>query len=128
MIVDGGNVGIGITSPTDKLTIDGAIRLIPRSSASCGAGNEGALYYDSEDDIVYVCRNGIWQALSQQSTQSVVCVSATFGHPGTCSCARILVSQVTTPQNSSCTVSAGGDSCQAFADGTSTGQCCVCAY
>jgi len=55
-----GSIGIGTASPNDKLTVDGALRLIPRHSSVCDASHEGAIYYDSDDDVVYICKNGAW--------------------------------------------------------------------
>jgi len=45
--------------PSD-VSIDGTLRLIPRSSATCTASREGAMYYDSDNNQVYTCRNGVW--------------------------------------------------------------------
>jgi len=59
-ITNTGNVGIGTTSPNDKLTVDGALRLIPRSSSVCDVNHEGAIYYDSDDDTIYICKNDAW--------------------------------------------------------------------
>ncbi len=52
-------VGIGIATPSDKLTVNGALRLIPQDSMPCNVDHEGAIYYDT-DDMVYICKNGAW--------------------------------------------------------------------
>jgi len=45
--------------PSD-VSVDGALRLIPRSSATCNAANNGRIYYDSDNDELYTCQNGVW--------------------------------------------------------------------
>jgi hypothetical protein len=56
-----GNVSIGTMTSNDRLTVDGAIRLVPRSSSStCDASHEGAIYYDSDVDMVYICDGSNW--------------------------------------------------------------------
>ena len=39
--------------------LTGALRLVPRASATCGSTNEGTIYYDT-DDMVYICKNSAW--------------------------------------------------------------------
>jgi hypothetical protein len=58
---EGGNVGIGTANPNTELTVDGTIRMIPQASSTCDPSHEGAIYYNSDNDIVYVCNNsGSW--------------------------------------------------------------------
>ena len=57
------NVGIGTLTPNDRLTVDGALRLIPQFSptSTCSdASHEGAIYYDGNDDMVYICDGTSW--------------------------------------------------------------------
>jgi hypothetical protein len=42
------------------LEINSDFRLVPRSTAICSGANEGGMYYDSDVDIVYICRNNVW--------------------------------------------------------------------
>ena len=58
-IENGGNVGIGTDIPTDTLTVNDVIRLIPRttSAPTCDINHEGAIYYDSSTTLVKICVN-----------------------------------------------------------------------
>ena len=42
------------------IAVNGSIRTIPRSSSTCNAANNGAIYYDSDNNIMYICKNGAW--------------------------------------------------------------------
>ncbi len=53
-------IGIGTNAPNDKLTVNGSIRLMPQSSSICSEEHKGAIYYDEEDDMIYVCKNDGW--------------------------------------------------------------------
>ncbi len=58
-IFESGSVGIGTLTPNDMLTVDGALRLLPQSSATStctDASHKGAIYYDSINDMVYICK------------------------------------------------------------------------
>jgi hypothetical protein len=59
-ITSGGNVGIGTTSPTQKLDINGGLRLSSTAAkpATCDATVRGTFWYDtttSPDDTLYIC-------------------------------------------------------------------------
>jgi hypothetical protein len=56
-----GRVGIGTEAPNDELTVDGAIRMVPKPSSTCDSSHEGAIYYNSGDVMVYICKNGAWE-------------------------------------------------------------------
>ncbi len=53
-------VGIGDADPTEILEINGGIRLIPSNGHD--PTDEGTLYYDTEDDSIYISLNGAWRA------------------------------------------------------------------
>ena len=57
----GGSLGVGVTSPSDRLTVDGPIRTVPRATATCDAGHAGALYFDSDDATFYGCDGAGWK-------------------------------------------------------------------
>lgn len=59
----GGSLGVGVQSPSDRLTVDGPIRTLPRSTATCDAGHAGALYFDADDKTFYGCDGAAWKAL-----------------------------------------------------------------
>ncbi|MBN2330429.1 MAG: hypothetical protein JXC85_01310, partial [Candidatus Aenigmarchaeota archaeon] len=61
-LIVNGKIGVGVSGPsvTDRLTVAGTIRIIPRSSASCSSSHNGAIYYDSDNHRVYVCKSGAW--------------------------------------------------------------------
>ena len=44
----------------DDIAVDGSIRMVPRSSSTCNAAHNGAIYYDSDNHRAYICRNGAW--------------------------------------------------------------------
>jgi hypothetical protein len=56
-ITSTGNVGIGTTTPSAKLEVNGAIRLQPIATPVPGAA-AGAIYYDSSSNIHYCYQNG----------------------------------------------------------------------
>ncbi len=63
---DGGSLKWGegvneveVANPTGDETVN-SLRLVPKSSAVCDASNEGVMYYDTEDDMVYICKNSVW--------------------------------------------------------------------
>ena len=56
-ITSTGNVGIGTTTPSAKLEVNGAIRLQPIAAPVPGAA-AGAIYYDSSSNIHYCYQNG----------------------------------------------------------------------
>jgi len=62
-VEDGGNVGIGTTSPSTKLDVDGIIKTRERSTATCDADSEGGIYYDSDDSHFYGCNGTSWVQL-----------------------------------------------------------------
>nr|BDD45935.1 hypothetical protein 1 [bacterium] len=74
-----GNVGIGTTSPSDTLTVEGVIRMVPRSTAVCDSSHKGAIYYDSEDDMVYVCKSGGWDEFRGPQGPAAASALCTFG-------------------------------------------------
>lgn len=53
----GGNVGIGTSSPSTKLDVNGSIRL-GDDTGGCSSGKAGALRYAS--GVVYVCNGSAW--------------------------------------------------------------------
>jgi hypothetical protein len=139
------DVGVGVTGAgaTDEVTVDGTIRTIPRSSASCSSSNEGAFYYDSDNNYVYICRNGAWyrypgatgstgpqgpRGPSGPSTKSfAVCVSIKEPSDPSrdCDCgASGMLYRVKAP----CTVTSDGGSCWStcWSGGGPCGSCCVC--
>lgn len=70
----GGNVGIGVTSPTTKLDIAGAIKISYNSEPCAGVGDAGTLRYQS--GAVEFCDGSAWQSLGAGG-------SASFATPGT---------------------------------------------
>jgi len=60
----GGDVGIGTTTPNTKLEVNGIIKTTPRASATCDAGSEGGIYYDSDDNNFYGCNSTDWVQLN----------------------------------------------------------------
>ncbi|MBU2615726.1 MAG: hypothetical protein KKC19_01340 [Nanoarchaeota archaeon] len=51
------NIGIGTTSPTAKLDVNGSIRTQPQSSApTCGSTTMGSIYYSSSSNNFLGCR------------------------------------------------------------------------
>jgi hypothetical protein len=52
-------IGLGEDDPVEILEVNGGLRLIPRSTHD--PTNEGTLYYDMEDDSVYIAVNGSWR-------------------------------------------------------------------
>ena len=61
-----GNVGIGVNSPSDKLTVNGSIRLIPISVSICDSIHKGSIYFDSDDNFIYLCNGGEWILFGNQ--------------------------------------------------------------
>jgi hypothetical protein len=57
-----GNLGIGTTSPSQKLEVNGAVRLAPMSAPSSPA--EGTVYYDSSAHKLKVYTGSGWQTIS----------------------------------------------------------------
>ena len=62
--LNGGNLGIGTTNPNTKLEVNGIIKTTPRASATCDAGSEGGIYYDSDDNNFYGCNSTDWVQLN----------------------------------------------------------------
>ncbi|GAB4295713.1 MAG: hypothetical protein Kow0068_20280 [Marinilabiliales bacterium] len=56
-----GNVGIGISSPTQKLTVNDVMKLIPRTSPPSGA-TPGDIYFDGTTQKLMVYTTFGWQA------------------------------------------------------------------
>ena len=44
----------------DEVTIEGALRTIPRSASTCDASHIGAIYYDTDDEMPYICKSTGW--------------------------------------------------------------------
>ncbi len=63
-ILSTGEVGIGTTTPNTKLEVNGIIKTTPRASATCDAGSEGGIYYDSDDNNFYGCNSTDWVQLN----------------------------------------------------------------
>ncbi|MFZ5366523.1 MAG: phage integrase SAM-like domain-containing protein [Patescibacteria group bacterium] len=73
MVIDSGNVGIGTTSPSQKLdiagnaTISGTLALGPQVQAyagTCNASSEGKMYYDNANNEYYYCDGSSWKAVA----------------------------------------------------------------
>jgi hypothetical protein len=75
-VSDVGNVGIGTTSPTQKLHVSGNVVVDGKITAgdeiilktlatkgSCAAGNTGALVFDTTHGKPYVCNGIVWKPL-----------------------------------------------------------------
>ena len=68
------------------LAVNGSIRAIPRSSSTCNAAKEGAMYYDIEDNAIYICKNGAWSdfkgAQGPQGVQGIQGIQGIQGYRG----------------------------------------------
>jgi hypothetical protein len=137
-------IGVSAAELTDTLTVDGPIRIIPRSSASCNSGHNGAIYYDSDDNYVYICRNGAWVRYQGPTgptgpaglqgpsgpaapTISGVCTNAPDPyHAGVCNCpgSTTLLVRNTAP----CQIRTPSGNCGVgcWVPGGACGSCCVC--
>jgi len=75
-----GNIGIGTTSPSQKLEVNGGIMLNTSSvKPACNAGIRGTIWYEkgtTEADKIYVCSGSLSQ----------VCCTAAAGSPCTVTC------------------------------------------
>ena len=134
------------------LTVAGSIRTVPRSSSTCNAAHNGAIYYDSDNHRTYICRNGAWSRYSgPQGPQgpvgpqglvgpqgppglpaAAVSTSALCVTDGTCSCpGGTLVSRVWSSGMGSCTANSDTGSCSAAGCSmcfpSYQSSCCVCA-
>ena len=57
-----GNVGIGMTNPTQKLEISSVMRLTPTDApGTCNAGAEGSVYADNSLNEPCYCNGANWK-------------------------------------------------------------------
>ncbi|MFY7886755.1 MAG: hypothetical protein ACOVOV_18125, partial [Dolichospermum sp.] len=74
---NGGNVGIGTTSPSSKLDVAGGVK-IGNDTSTCSAANQGTLKYIGGQ--CYLCNGTSWSPFAIASPQVAV-VKATTGFP-----------------------------------------------
>ncbi len=123
----GGNVGIGMSNPTNKLSVKGVIESsiggikFPDGSIQNTAQLRGPAGEDGRDG-----RTGPPGPPGPPVSTSAVCVNASENNNGSCGCSGLTVSKV----NSPCQVTSDTGSCSASGFGSPprsfNGQCCVC--
>lgn len=59
----GFNFGIGTTTPSVTLDVNGAIRTRPAATSTCDALRAGSMYFDSDDSHFYGCNGSGWVRL-----------------------------------------------------------------
>ena len=122
------------------LIVDGAIRTIPRSSSTCNANHNGAIYYDTEDDLVYICKNGGWDEFTGPKgdpgiagTTYATCTNGGPYNDVSCSCGSATrLSRVWTSSGVGyyCEATSDTGNCRGMGGGNpiggGRGSCCVC--
>ncbi|MEK2645789.1 beta strand repeat-containing protein [Bdellovibrio sp. BCCA] len=64
---NGGNVGIGATTPVAKLDVNGGVRVGSDSSA-CSTSNKGTTRYNSTENIMEYCNGTLWSDFNPPGT------------------------------------------------------------
>ncbi len=83
MVYNGGDVGIGTSTPQAVLDVNGPVR-VGSSAAACSASNEGSVRYNSTAKYLETCNGSNWvHALSACTMQTeVVAATVLSGTPG----------------------------------------------
>lgn len=77
LIQNDGNVGIGTSSPTTPLEVDGVIKTSPQGIApTCDATAEGGIYYDANDNHFYGCDGTSWYEIMSGNNVDLAAVQA----------------------------------------------------
>lgn len=71
LTVSGGNVGVGTSTPTSTLDVNGEVR-VGNSGTACSAANSGATRYNSTSKKMEFCDGASWQAINS-ATRRTVC-------------------------------------------------------
>ena len=62
-VLNEGKVGIKVSNPKAEFEVDGMIRVLPRSSATCDNDHKGGIYYDKNSKHFYTCNGTNWVQL-----------------------------------------------------------------